>query len=273
MSLMTKEEPAYLNWIRLHDPDRPWEKPNPERSPDSIHMPLYYTALLGLSTVTKLLLDVGADVNAQSGEYSNALYAASSRGYEAIVKLLLDKDADVNAQGRPYSNALHAAAYGGHEQLLELLISKYSISRLQDYYGRTLLWWAAAGGNIAIVETLIDQHNIDPKTADKFGRKPSWIATKKGHGAISALLNGYVGEIDKEQEASPKVSNDDSHLECDVCTWSIPKSALHYHCNICAGGDWDVCEDCTNTGATCVELAHTLVERTMLDGVWVEVTS
>ncbi|KAI2483801.1 Ank-2 multi-domain protein [Pyrenophora tritici-repentis] len=240
MSLMAKEEPAYLNWIQLHDPDRSWEGLNLKKSLDSVPIPLYYAALLGLSIVTRLLLDKGADVNAQGGHYGNAL---------------------------------QAAAYGGHEQLLELLISNYSISRLQDYYGRTLLWWAAAGGNIATVETLINQHNIDPQAADRFGRKPSWIATKKGHGAISALLNGYVGETDKEQEASPKVSNDDSHLKCDVCTLSIPKSAHHYHCNVCAGGDWDVCEDCTTTGATCVELAHTLVERTMLDGVWVEVTS
>ncbi|KAK1918627.1 hypothetical protein CFE70_001353 [Pyrenophora teres f. teres 0-1] len=257
-SLMAKEQPAYLTWIRLHDPDRPWEEPNLKKSADSIHVPLYYAALLGLSTVTKLLLDQGAKVNAQGGEYGNALQAASEggheqvvktllnkgaevnaqggrygnalqaasfRGHEAVVKLLLNRDADVNAQGGDYGNALHAAAYGGHEQLLELLISKYSISRLQDYYGRTLLWWAAAGGNIATVETLMNQHNINPQTADRFGRKPSWIATKKRHGAISALLNGYIGEIDKEQEASPKVSNENSHLKCDVCTSSIPKSA------------------------------------------------
>ncbi|CAA9959481.1 Arp Ankyrin repeat protein [Pyrenophora teres f. maculata] len=438
MSLMAIEEPAYLNWIRLHDPDRTWKGPNLEESLDHVPVPLYYATMLGFSTITrllldkgadvnvqgglygnalqaaslqgheqvvKMLLDKGADVNAQGGHYSNALQAASARGHEQVVKTLLDKGADVNAQGGGYSNALQAASYegheqviktlldkgadvnvqggeygnalqaaslqgheqvvqtlldkgadvnaqggvygnalqaaltrgheqvvktlldkgadvnaqggrysnalqaaslrgheqvvqtlldkgadvnvqggkygnalqaasyGGHEQLLELLISNYIISRLQDYYGRTLIWWAAAGGNIATVETLINQHNIDPQTADRFGRKPSWIATKKGHDAISALLNGYVGETDKEQEASLKVSNDDSHLQCDVCTSTIPKSAHHYHCNVCAGGDWDVCEDCTKTGATCVELAHTLVERTMLDGVWVEVTS
>ncbi|KAF1963965.1 hypothetical protein BU23DRAFT_376242, partial [Bimuria novae-zelandiae CBS 107.79] len=47
----------------------------------------------------KLLLNKGADVNAQGGEYGNALQAASERDHEAIVKLLLDKGADVNAQG------------------------------------------------------------------------------------------------------------------------------------------------------------------------------
>jgi hypothetical protein len=41
--------------------------------------------------MAKLLLDKGADVNAQGGYYGNALQAASEGGLEAAVKLLLDK--------------------------------------------------------------------------------------------------------------------------------------------------------------------------------------
>jgi hypothetical protein len=39
-------------------------------------------------------------VNAQGGLFGNALQVASSGGYEAVVKMLLDKGAEVNAQGR-----------------------------------------------------------------------------------------------------------------------------------------------------------------------------
>jgi hypothetical protein len=53
-----------------------------------------------------MLLDKDADVNAQGGEYGNALQAASQGGHEQVVKMLLDKDANVNAQGGDYSNAL-----------------------------------------------------------------------------------------------------------------------------------------------------------------------
>ncbi|KAF2623587.1 ankyrin [Macroventuria anomochaeta] len=226
----------------------------------------------GHEQVVKILLDNKANVNAQGGYYGNALQAASARGHRQVAKVLLDNKADVNAQGGRYGSAMHAAAYGGHKEALELLISSGSISQLQDYYGRTLLWWAAAGGNIATVEALINQHNVDPQTADRFGRKPFWIATKKGHGAVSKLLNGYIDETDTERKASTKVNNDQPCLECDVCTSSIPTSARHYHCNFCTGGDWDVCEDCRKTEATCVEPSHTLVKRTMLDGGWVEVT-
>jgi hypothetical protein len=57
-----------------------------------------------------------AYVNAYGGWYGseNALYAASASGYEWVVKLLLDVGADANAQcGRRYRNALQAASAGG----------------------------------------------------------------------------------------------------------------------------------------------------------------
>jgi ankyrin repeat protein len=69
------------------------------------------------------LLDKGAKVNAQSGEYGNALQAASSRGHEAVVKMLLDKSADVNAQGGYYGNALQAASSNGHEAVVKVLVA------------------------------------------------------------------------------------------------------------------------------------------------------
>ena len=58
-----------------------------------------------------MLLEWGADVNAQGGHYGNALYIGSVGGHVEVMKILLDKGADVNAQG---GNALHAASYRGH---------------------------------------------------------------------------------------------------------------------------------------------------------------
>ncbi|CAN9376854.1 unnamed protein product [Alternaria alternata] len=90
---MAREKPAYLNWIRLHDPELPWREPDLNKSADSIPVPLYHAALLGLSIVTKLLLDQGAEVNAQGGYFGNALQAASWGGHEQVVKTLLDAGA------------------------------------------------------------------------------------------------------------------------------------------------------------------------------------
>jgi ankyrin repeat protein len=39
--------------------------------------------------MVEMLLDKGADVNAQGGYFGNALCAASDQGYEAVVKILV----------------------------------------------------------------------------------------------------------------------------------------------------------------------------------------
>ena len=56
--------------------------------------------------MVQVLIDAGADVNAQGGLHDNALQAASVRGHEKVVQVLIDAGADVNAQGGDYSNAL-----------------------------------------------------------------------------------------------------------------------------------------------------------------------
>jgi hypothetical protein len=88
-NLMSGNKPAYFNWIRLHDPDQPGKELDLDRSPEGIATPLYYAALLGLSMTTRWLLDKHADVDAQGGEYDNALQAASLGGHKQVVKLLL----------------------------------------------------------------------------------------------------------------------------------------------------------------------------------------
>jgi hypothetical protein len=48
----------------------------------------------------------------------------------AIVELLLDKGANVNAHSRCYGNALYAALYTGNYKVLKRLIKKDSIRQL-----------------------------------------------------------------------------------------------------------------------------------------------
>lgn len=40
-----------------------------------------------------MLLEKGAKVNAQGGQYGNALQAASEGGHETVAQMLLEKDA------------------------------------------------------------------------------------------------------------------------------------------------------------------------------------
>ncbi|KAM0347574.1 hypothetical protein ACHAP4_011295 [Fusarium culmorum] len=82
---------------------------------------LYYACLAGLAGAARHLMTEGADVNAQGGQYGNALQAASYRGHLKVVQLLLEKEADINAQGGEYGNALQAASRGGNHKIVQLL--------------------------------------------------------------------------------------------------------------------------------------------------------
>jgi hypothetical protein len=124
LSLQLFQGDALKNWIRLFDPDRPWEGSDISRDTTNIASALYYVSLQGLLKPLRLLLERGADVNAQGGAYDNALQAASAGGHEAVVALLLEKGADVNAQGGAYGNALQAASAGGHKAIVALLLKK-----------------------------------------------------------------------------------------------------------------------------------------------------
>jgi hypothetical protein len=101
--------------------------------------PLTSAAKTGQYEMAKLLLDQGAEVNAQGGSYGNALQAASAEGHEQVVKMLLNNKADVNAQGGGYGNALQADSAEGHEQVVKMLLdNKADINAQGGGYGNAL---------------------------------------------------------------------------------------------------------------------------------------
>ncbi|KAF6796411.1 hypothetical protein CSOJ01_13193 [Colletotrichum sojae] len=86
------QETTFQRWASIYQPDKPWkDKPGFPRAQN-----LYYTCLGGLTKVPRLLIEKGADVNAQGGYYGNALQAASDEGHQEIVQLLLTHRANVS---------------------------------------------------------------------------------------------------------------------------------------------------------------------------------
>lgn len=67
----------------------------------------------GSKEVIQLLIDNGADINAQSGLYGSSLQAASMAGDEKVVQQLLDNGASVSIQSGLYGNALQTASSKG----------------------------------------------------------------------------------------------------------------------------------------------------------------
>ena len=89
--------------------------------------------------VIQLLLDNGANINNQGGQYGNALQAAVYRGKIGVIRLLLNKGANVNAQGGMFGTALQAAAYNGNIKVIQLLLDNGAdINARAGKYGAAL---------------------------------------------------------------------------------------------------------------------------------------
>ena len=87
----------------------------------------------------RLLLDKGADVNAQGGCFGNALQAAAHCGKIEVIQLLLDERADVNIQGGMFGTVLQAAAHGGNIEVIQRLLDKGAdINARAGKYGAVL---------------------------------------------------------------------------------------------------------------------------------------
>jgi ankyrin repeat protein len=144
---------------------------------------------LGHNEVVKMLLDKGADVNAQGGDYGNALQAASARGYEQVVETLLDKGADVNKQGGLYSNALNAAAVESHIATLELLLKNSADVSRHDSQRKSVLHHAtnSADCRLSLVELLLSK-GAPANTIDIENMTPLHYSVKFGHKCIVRLL-------------------------------------------------------------------------------------
>ncbi|EWY99469.1 hypothetical protein FOYG_03512 [Fusarium oxysporum NRRL 32931] len=147
-----RDETTFQRWCQLYQADDQLEdEPGPARASR-----LYYACLSGLLLVARDLISEGADVNAQGGEYGNALQAASIMGNLEVVKLLLDKGADVNAQGDYFGNALYAASFQGKLEVMQLLLDKGADVNAQGGFYGNALYTASFKGNLEAIQLLLD---------------------------------------------------------------------------------------------------------------------
>ena len=124
-------------------------------------------SIQGHNKIVQILLERGADVNAQGGEYGNALQAALVKGHDqAVVKMLLEHGADVNAQGGFHGNALQAASARGRDRIVQTLLEHGADVNAQGGFHGNALQAALAKGHDQVVQILL-KHGARATPGDK----------------------------------------------------------------------------------------------------------
>jgi hypothetical protein len=167
--------------------------------------PLMVAAAKGYSDMNELLLDQGADVDAEArsrSRHGNALEAASRMGHKQVVKLLLDNMAYINAKSDYFSSELGVASLNGNDQIVELLLSSGANVNAPGRFGLALSC-AVSGGHAEIVALLI--HNGADVNARNYSNmetdNPLWTALSERRIKIAKLLlsHGAIALVHPEK--------------------------------------------------------------------------
>jgi len=113
--------------------------------------PLVLATYMNQKKVAEVLIENGADINAQDAAVGNtALMGVAFKGNEEMVQLLIDKGADVNIQNSKKATALIFAVTFGHVGAAKILLDSGANASLTDDQGNTALHHAQKQGNDAL---------------------------------------------------------------------------------------------------------------------------
>ena len=127
-------------------------------------------------SVIQLLLDEGADVNAQDKRGRTPLHTGlAKRQIISIIKILLDEEADVNVRDNKGNTPLHIAVKRDPKIVKMLLNHRADIGAKNDRDRTPLHIAVSSNGSPGAVKALLDE-GADVNARDKFGYTPLHLA-------------------------------------------------------------------------------------------------
>jgi hypothetical protein len=292
---------AYHGCYLLYQVDDPYESGFELEENERCPSPLFYASITGLIWSCQMLLEKDADVNAQGGYFGSAIGAASSNGYLDMVKTLLTtKSVGTHQSDQPGSEILLHEARKRCEDVVGQEVAESSVDpNLRNVFGRIPLFLALKEGNALVVAELLRHHQVDPDSEDRYSLTPLAVAAAYGHvETVNFLLtasvcvdaqdifrrtpllwarqsrSSYIEQLLINQgDGAPqsaeivkvpvfRTKSGKAVYWCDICTLSFVEGETYQHCMICMDGDFDICLQCFNLGARCLDIGHKLVSET-----------
>jgi len=170
--------------------------------------------------MTTLLLERGADVNAEDKHLATALHIASATGHREAARQFIKSGADVSKEDRWRSTPLHRAAANGQKELADLLLANGASAGITDEWGMTPLHRAAGKGQLGVAESLLKGSCALVNAEDRVGDRPLHLAAKNGDYALVKLLLEYGGDKNARSRLGGKTALDAArdHGHTDVVT-------------------------------------------------------
>lgn len=212
----------HLPPIDPHDEHRRWTNADAFAKEDEVahvHLrPLGAAVHGGHVDVCRVLLDAGADVNADAGD-GPPLVQAVNRGHAAVAELLIERGADLRAR-RPIGHSLlHDAASAAYADVVSVLLKAGADPKEMDDAGGTPIVVASIRGDVRIVRDLIAAGaDVDPPAPTPEAIKGPLLKVIAARGTLNyapplvhAAGLGHVQVVGELLKAGADLNRTDSH--------------------------------------------------------------
>lgn len=171
--------------------------------------PLHDVARRGLLQVAELLLDEGAyDVNLANGMGDVALHMSAAAGHSTMTKLLVEHGAHIDAQTLWGMTPLWWSASGGdgrkHIQVARFLLARGADVNIRTTANQTILMEAARQGHADMAQILVDA-GVDVNAREGLGETALHKAAAAGHTEIVRVLVSAGLSVDARNLAGETV--------------------------------------------------------------------